>query len=130
MRVMSSSEDLKDIGRSLDVDERDIGDVKREASRQRFMHVAKLGFPILSFIIGLLVGRMANPPSSLDNTYPFVGAAGIETSRKTYRRLSWTATIIMSVVLYIFGLLLYTAMAGDSFGMVTLYGPHSRQPNA
>lgn len=127
---MAGSEDLKDIGNSLDVTEKDFRDVKKAASEQRLMHIAKLGFPILSFVLGLLVGRMANPPSAINDSYPFLGAAGVQAAPRTPRRLTWTATIILSVVLYAFGLLLYESMAHDSFGVVTLYGPHSRQPYA
>jgi len=125
--MMASSEGLKDIGKPLDVTEKDIREVRKAASKQRLMHIAKLGLPILSFILGLLVGRMANPPSSFNDTYPFLGAAGIQTIPRTHRRLTWTATIVLSVVLYIFGLLLYRSMAQDGFGMVTLYGTHFRQ---
>jgi len=126
---MSSSEGLKDIGKSLDVTEDDIREMKKRASKQRLMHIAKLGLPILSFILGLLVGRMANPPSTINDSYPFLGAAGVQTAPRTHRRLTWTATIILSVVLYVFGLLLYESMAQNDFGMVTLYGTHSRQLN-
>lgn len=127
---MASSEDLKDIGKSLDMTEKDFRDVKKTASKQRLMHIAKLGLPILSFVLGLLVGRMANPPSAINDSYPFLGVAGVQAAPRTPRRLTWTATIILSVVLYVFGLLLYESMAQDSFGVVTLYGPHSRQPDA
>lgn len=127
---MSSSEGLKDIGKSLGVNGDDVRDVKRAASRQRLVHIAKMGLPVLSFILGLLVSRMGNPPSSVDNTYPFLGAAGIQTVPRIHRRLTWTGTIVLSVVLYIFGLLLYEAMAGENFGMVTLYGSYSRRPEA
>jgi hypothetical protein len=126
---MSSSEGLKDIGKSLDVTEEDIREMKKRASKQRLMHIAKLGLPILSFILGLLVGRMANPPSTINDSYPFLGAAGVQTAPRTHRRLTWTATIVLSVVLYVFGLLLYESMAQNDFGMVTLYGTHSRQLN-
>src|SRR4030065_2584092 len=120
-RIMAGSEVLKDIGSSLDVTEKDFRDVKKAASKQRLMHIAKLGLPLLSFVFGLLVGMMANSPSTASNSYPFVGAAGVQAAPRTHRRLTWTATLILSVVLYVFGLLLYESMASYDFRGVTLY---------
>ena len=127
--MMSSSEDVKSIGESLNVEDIDVRAVKRAASKERFLNSIKMGIPFLSFFVGLLVGRLVDQPSTTGpgGAYPFIGAVGVGvgSTRSPYRSMSWIGTMILSVILYIFGLLLYVALTRETFGVVTLYGPHS-----
>lgn len=126
--TMVDSEELRDIGKSLDVDESDIRDVRRAATRCRIMHVVKLSLPALSFCLGLLAGRTIISSTPASDSYPFLGVAGIQFAARPNRRYTWSATIVVSVVMYIFGFLLYDAMAQDSYGAARLYGPYSNTP--
>ncbi len=127
---MVDSEELRDIGKSLEINETDVRDVKRAATRGRILHIVKLGLPVLSFCLGLLAGRTIISSPSPADSYPFLGAAGIQFAARPTRRYTWSATIVVSVIMYVFGFLLYDAMAQDSYGAAILYGPYSGIPAA
>ncbi len=125
---MVDSEELRDIGKSLEISETDVRDVKRAATRGRILHIVKLGLPALSFCLGLLAGRTIISSPSPADSYPFLGAAGIQFAARPNRRYTWSATIVVSVIMYIFGFLLYDAMVQDSHGVAWMYGPYSSNP--
>ena len=115
---------LEEVRAGLEVDEEDVGAIRREASRRRLRtRIIVLLTPLLSFIGGFAAGGLLDRPDPV-SSYPYVACASSMLSDKAISGRN-KATIIgatlVSAVAFIVGFVLGSDDIGV-FGYGTMYG--------
>ena len=116
-----------EIGGPLGIRESDISEIGRAAIVARIVRLTQLALPVLTAIMGLLVGRYAYPPPQSSSGYPLAIASMAIPSTVIARRGSWKGTSILAVIGFILGFAswtIYSITRPDP--PVLLYGVYSK----
>ena len=114
---------LEEVRADLEVDEKDVSRIKREASRRRLLtRIIVLLTPLLSFVGGFVAGSLFDRPDPV-SSYPYVACA---TSTLTYKpflsrnKATILGTTLVSAMTFIVGFVLGSDDI-DVFGFGTAY---------
>jgi hypothetical protein len=116
-----------EIGGPLGIVESDISEIGRAAIVARIVRITQLALPVLTAIIGILVGKYYYPLSQSSGGYPLSIAIMAAPSSVMARRGSWKGTSILAAIGFILGFAswtIYSITRPDP--PVLLYGVYSK----
>lgn len=116
-----------EIGGPLGIVESDISEIGKAAIVARIIRLTQLILPVLTAIIGILMGRYAFPAPQSSGGYPLAIASMAIPSTAIAKKSSWMGVSILAVIGFILG------FAGWTIYSIThpdppaiLYGAYSR----
>ena len=116
-----------EIGRPLGLAESDITEIGKAAIVARIIRLTQLILPVLTAIIGILIGKYAFPAPQSSSGYPFAIASMAITSKSIAKKSSWMGVSMLSVIGFFLGFAgwtVYSITRPDPPAI--LYGAYSR----
>lgn len=116
-----------ELEQALEISESDLKEL-RVLRRQRTLEkVAQIALPAISAIVGLVSGDALVPLETDTGAsfYPYGPLMAVAPVTATSRRRSWTATLVVSLVLFIAAFALIASIntaLSDTHGVTTRYG--------
>ena len=115
---------LEGVKADLEIDEKDVSRIRREATRRRLLtRIIFLLTPLLSFVGGFAAGSLSDRPAPV-SSYPYVACASSMLTFKPFlgrNKAAILGTTLVSVVAFIVGFVLGSDDI-DVYGFGTAYG--------
>ena len=124
---MINPKKASEIGGPIGIFESDISEIGNAAIVARIIRLTQLILPVLTAIIGILIGKYAFPAPQSSGGYPLAIASMAITSKAIAKKSSWMGVSILSAIGFFLGFAgwtVYSITRPDP--PVLLYGVYSR----